>query len=229
MIVSHKHKFIFVKTKKTAGTSIDIALSRICGNDDILTIINAEDEVTRYKIAKRNAQNNKISFLKYRIIDWFRFVKHRKRRNFYSHMPASLIKHYIGLEIWNEYFTFCFERHPVSKSISHYSWRSKEVEFDNFESYLNSEEILKIKGDNFYKDAKGNYLVDKVYKMEEMAAAFEDIANKIGIEKSELPPPNFKSKETFENEKLDSKIISSKFKEQLLLIFKTEFEDFYEL
>lgn len=31
MIVSHRYRYIFIKTKKTAGTSIEIALSRHCG------------------------------------------------------------------------------------------------------------------------------------------------------------------------------------------------------
>ena len=37
MIVSHEHKFIFLKTIKTAGTSIEAALAQICGPDDIIT------------------------------------------------------------------------------------------------------------------------------------------------------------------------------------------------
>ena len=31
MIISHEHKFIFLKTKKTAGTAIEAALSELCG------------------------------------------------------------------------------------------------------------------------------------------------------------------------------------------------------
>ena len=50
MILSHKHKFIFIKTRKTAGTSIEIALSRFCGKDDIITPISPEDEKIRKKI-----------------------------------------------------------------------------------------------------------------------------------------------------------------------------------
>jgi hypothetical protein len=39
MIISHEHKFILLKTRKTAGTSIEIALSRFCGDDDVITPI----------------------------------------------------------------------------------------------------------------------------------------------------------------------------------------------
>ena len=44
MIVSHRHRFIFIKTRKTAGTSIEIALSAHCGPDDIMSPISKEDE-----------------------------------------------------------------------------------------------------------------------------------------------------------------------------------------
>ena len=36
-IVNHKYKFIFVKTRKVAGTSLEIALSKFCNKNDILS------------------------------------------------------------------------------------------------------------------------------------------------------------------------------------------------
>ena len=39
MIISHKYKFVFIKTMKTAGTGIEIHLSAHCGDDDIATPI----------------------------------------------------------------------------------------------------------------------------------------------------------------------------------------------
>ena len=39
MIISHKYRFIFVKTLKTAGTSIEVFLSQHCGPDDVVTPI----------------------------------------------------------------------------------------------------------------------------------------------------------------------------------------------
>ena len=44
MIISHKHKFIFLKVQKTAGTSMEIALSEHCGAGDILTPLHPDDE-----------------------------------------------------------------------------------------------------------------------------------------------------------------------------------------
>ena len=44
MIISHEHKFIFLKTKKTAGTAIEAALSEVCGASDVITPYREESE-----------------------------------------------------------------------------------------------------------------------------------------------------------------------------------------
>jgi len=50
VIISHKHRFIFLKTKKTASTSIEISLSRYCGENDVITPIELKDEKERKKL-----------------------------------------------------------------------------------------------------------------------------------------------------------------------------------
>ena len=39
MILSHKHRYIFIKSKKTAGSSVQFALEKHCGKEDIFTRI----------------------------------------------------------------------------------------------------------------------------------------------------------------------------------------------
>ncbi|WP_089719936.1 hypothetical protein [Candidatus Entotheonella palauensis] len=47
MLISHRYQFIFVKTRKTAGTSIEASLSRYCGDTDVITPISLPDEPWR--------------------------------------------------------------------------------------------------------------------------------------------------------------------------------------
>ncbi len=57
MIYSKKHNFLFLKGVKVAGTSVEIALSNICGNKDIITPIANIDERIRAESCIRHAQN----------------------------------------------------------------------------------------------------------------------------------------------------------------------------
>nr|WP_115094653.1 sulfotransferase family 2 domain-containing protein [Synechococcus sp. UW106] len=57
MIYSKKHNFLFLKGVKVAGTSVEITLSKICGNKDIITPIANIDERTRVQANIRHAQN----------------------------------------------------------------------------------------------------------------------------------------------------------------------------
>lgn len=56
-IINYSKKFIFVKTNKTAGTSLEIALSQFCGADDVIGQIMKEDENLRRKLGFRTSKN----------------------------------------------------------------------------------------------------------------------------------------------------------------------------
>ncbi len=47
MILSERHRFVFIKGRKVAGTSTEMALAALCGPDDIITPISPIDERAR--------------------------------------------------------------------------------------------------------------------------------------------------------------------------------------
>ena len=125
MIVSHEHRFIFLKTAKTAGTSIEIALSKYCSPDDTVTPIFVEDERTRAELGYQGPANYLIPYGQYSRLDWCQFVATRRRLKFLNHSPAAHVQQYVESDIWNSYFKFSVERNPWDKLVSYYYWEHR--------------------------------------------------------------------------------------------------------
>ncbi|HKK15546.1 MAG TPA: sulfotransferase family 2 domain-containing protein [Gammaproteobacteria bacterium] len=191
MIVCHKYRFIFLKTNKTAGTSIEIALSRFCGPDDIITPISPADEMTRQNLGYRGPQNYLAAWYQYNPRDIFRFLrKGRKKRRFYNHISAKMIKARIGNETWNNYFKFCIERNPWDKTVSLYYWKYKKTpQPPSFSEYIHSDIPLRLKqhGIDVYT-IDGKVVVDRICRYENLDEELEETRKLLGLpDKLELP------------------------------------------
>jgi hypothetical protein len=177
MIISHDYKFIFIKTNKTAGTSVEIALSRFCGPKDIITPISPEDEKARRAKGYRGAQNYSAPLSDYEFRDWRNLIFEGKlKRRFYHHISAREISSYVKPEVWQKYYKFCFERNPWDRVISMYYWRYQMEPRPTIAEFIASEDvlILKRRGRELYT-FDGQVVVDKVFKFEALNDALETI------------------------------------------------------
>ena len=185
MIISHKYKFIFIKTSKTAGTSTEIALSRYCGDDDVITKNSPEDEIIRNHQGGRNPQNHYLSFSEYSGVDWARLIFKRKRLQLRSHFSASFIRNFTGDAVWNNYFKFCFERNPWDRTVSLYyhhlqDRKYKKIIGPNISEYISAgyPEQLRVRG--FYNyTIDGKIAVNRVCLYENLEAELEYVCNHI--------------------------------------------------
>ncbi|MGH6866468.1 MAG: sulfotransferase family 2 domain-containing protein [Methyloceanibacter sp.] len=196
MIVSHEHKFIFLKTKKTAGTSIELALSRLCGDDDIITPLAANDEALR--TGGRAAQNWKLHgwwgskrpLWKRR---WVKFTA--EDYGFYNHMPAEAAKSLLNNDkVWRSYFKFAFDRNPWDRQVSfyHHRYRNKTTP-PPFAQFIHSDRRAKLNNYEIYS-LDGEVAVDFVGRFENLEEDLNHALRQVGLMLAEPLP---RAKTTF--------------------------------
>lgn len=166
LIASHAHRFIFVKTRKTAGTSLEIALSRHCGPDDIVTRISPADEELRAAAGGVAPQND------------------RTEPSSYAHMGARRVIQVLGRETWDDYFTFAVERNPFDVVASSWRYSARRPSFTKtFAEFVRTPHRLDrlALNERLYRIG-GTVVVDRVYLYEELPAAVADISARLGLE-----------------------------------------------
>lgn len=191
MILSRRHRFIFIKTNKTAGTSVEIALSKFCGPDDIITPIAAEDEAMRADLGFPGPQHHLATLAEYRVRDHFALLlKRRRKLRFYNHMSAGEVRARVDSASWDAAFKFCIERNPWDRVVSLYYYHVRgDRRPPPFEDFVRSDAplILKRRGIELYT-IDGRIAVDRICRFEHLADDLELVRQHIGLpEPLELP------------------------------------------
>jgi hypothetical protein len=198
MIISHKHKLIFIKPLKVAGTSFELALRDYCGPEDIITLCTPDDEKISLERNKVHAQNhtNGSKYFNHVIgidIDYsvmqnimnnpcyqvnkdevMIFEPNSKR--YYNHIPARKIKKFIGDEIFNTYTKVSIIRNPIDFAISNYYFFNACDHMDFREYCIQHMNITDF--DKFY-EINGEYTIDHTIKYEKMNEDIKTLEEKI--------------------------------------------------
>jgi hypothetical protein len=122
MIVSYSRNFIFVKTKKTAGSTVEAVLAATIADGDIVTQEDgykhpgSEDGFDEEAL-RRQRQEAKLT----------RRDERRGRKQggaFYSHMSAEEMRGLIDPAFWDRAVKLTVERHPYEKVVSQAFYRA---------------------------------------------------------------------------------------------------------
>jgi len=192
MILSHKHRFIYIKTIKTASSSIETALSTVLGEDDIITP--ARSDLQQQRLESRQAQNYRLDHPAVPQRPLIRRLLCRPERHyhpsigFYEHMPAWRVKAYIDEKIWNEYYKFSFERNPWDRQVSLFNYKNRNKIIKNsFEGSLRKRRSSYINNYDLYS-IEGDIALDFIGKYENLEEDFQTISRNIGLDAEMILP-----------------------------------------
>ena len=182
MLISKKHRFIFVHIYKNAGSSITEALKPVIAQE------------WRWEI------NPIFRKLKISALDL---------QPFSAHVNTQAIIDKLGKDVFDSYFSFAIVRNPWDWQVSLFKYMQKNekhhqhelaVKFQSFDEYIEwrcAEEVRFQK--DFIYSRDGELLVDFVGKLENLEQDFAEICKRIDIPSIQLPRVNVSNTEPYQN------------------------------
>lgn len=193
MIISHRHKFIFFKPQKTAGTSIELELSKYCGSNDIVTPFIFEPngsirsssgalEPQNFIIRKKIHDWNRTDF--YQIFRFFRYPQER----FSEHDTPKKLFRKVDDEV-KEYYKFSIVRNPYDHAVSYYEWHLYRGHYSG--TFLDYTKTY-YKGLVPFYFIDDNFILDGVIFFEDIRNGLNQVLNDLGLETTQTQLPNAK-------------------------------------
>ena len=220
MIISYKHKFIFIHCRKVAGTSIATLLSEFLGPNDIQVgtwasayqrgmrpnkrfFFDLLDGSILSQIIKIFLEKPSRILTPQRIINVLNSVhEERYSKQFRSPVhPTALEVRSFDEVAWDSFFKFCFVRNPYERAVSDYLFISRirglNISFLEFlkslEMQIQSDVVFKKDFDNWPMYTINDVVsVDFVGRYENLNNDLKMVLNQIGLQKNnyELPSIN---------------------------------------
>ncbi|MGO1120656.1 hypothetical protein ACTL6U_18255 [Rhodovibrionaceae bacterium A322] len=210
MIFLKAPNLLFFKSRKTAGTSIEIALSANATDDDIVTPISIRDEImrmSRYGVTPRNWAKSKEAESSYlqafsHILETTEFgssarksliqdIKDNRQstfkenRLFYNHIPPHIVEEEKNLPDYNTAIKITATRHPYEQLISHAYFKADMNQILACDQHLNDQiEFLLSRpssNNHYYFNKDGSAICDIYIRYETLKADLKSLEDRFGL------------------------------------------------
>lgn len=184
MILSRTHRFIFIRTRKVAGSSVEIFLSQFCNDRDIVTPVGDPEAASTWNYKPANYR-----IAGYRRNRLLRIVGSLLDRpaighgGFYNHIPAREIRRLVGEDVWNACYKFSIERNPWDRQVSLYHWHYRNHKNKpSFETFIRSPIHRKISPNFDTYAIDGKVVADHVCRYENLQDDLNNVLSRLGLE-----------------------------------------------
>lgn len=192
MIISHRHKFIFIKNRKVGSTSVERALQPLCGAEDVLTPDHLFESDSDVLMAQARNYEGRFNPLREMAqcrdpVSLARVMRDAlKRPRFYNHMRASSVRARVPQQIWDSYYKFTFDRNPWDKVISFYYWFGRHGQLPEFNTFVQNHRQFGTTDQTLPSDwtrytLHNRIIVDDVFDFADLAGGLRQGLAKAGV------------------------------------------------
>lgn len=164
---------------------MEIALSRLCGQGDVITPLAAADELFRQRSGGLSPRNYVLQWRNYSMADWRAVLSRRKWPQYRNHSTAEFVREHIGEALWASYFKFSIERDPFDKAISRYYW-STQPPRPSVAVYLDAAPASQLSNWHIYT-INDQVAVDFMVRYEHLSEDLAMVAERLGLPPIDLP------------------------------------------
>ncbi len=176
VLVSHKHNFVFLKTSKTAGTTVEMALEPLCTPNghvvrEVTPPIFSKEGIVGRRLLPRKSPS----------------ILYRRWNRWSHHMPAETLARELGPARWQAYSKLTVIRNPFDRAVSQFHWKLRgdpvligpfQEKRESFASFLRSE---KFKSDREIVFIGDEFVPDETIRFESLQDDIEAIASKYDL------------------------------------------------
>ncbi len=190
VLICHPHKFIYLKTHKTASTSVELALEPLCA---------PPGHVVRRE--RRNMLETEFGIVGARAPG--RDTVRARPDNFYfHHMGATRVLSFLGQEKFESYRKVACVRNPFKRLLSQFFFLPKwhktfepPVDLDDarakFRTFLMSEpndkpNKFRAKTDRYLVHVDGKFILDDILRVEKLSDDLETFLTRVGLANSNV-------------------------------------------
>ena len=179
VVVSHSHEFIFLKTRKTAGTSVEMYLEPFC-------------RPRKGPVAERTR-----AFVGPQGVVGMRLIAPQDRRpvdaNWYNHMSAADVRVRLGARIWRRYAKVATIRNPFDRAVSSYYFKVSRGKIERtadlavlrsqFREFLGS---AAFRNDHEIVHAGKAWIIDHALRFETLDDDLKVLAGRLDLDRVEV-------------------------------------------
>lgn len=180
MIVSYRHNFIFIKTSKTGGTSVEVGLSMVCGPDDIITPFPPELEAMR---PGHEGKNYEIPRDRLDLRDRLVVLLTRSPRVYSKQIGARRIRRYVGKDVWNRSMRIAIVRNPWDREVSRFFFKRKKRSLPpTFEAFVTKVTPRQPMDNYIAHSLDGRNIATRILRYETLREDFAALMRDFGVD-----------------------------------------------